>query len=506
MRRRSSLCAAALTLSLSLPTGAVLAQPASDSTYMFPGDQFGVFPKTVRESLTFLRERLVHGADARYEPVADYAPDSRLRRAARPVGILDIKTSGGVSTCTASLIADDLLLTNAHCVDGDVQALRFFPDYYEAAVRPRGFDVERRPVEVDAALDYALLRVAGSPGATFGALVLSTQRPGPGEDLAIFHHPLGEPKSVTRFGCRVKAQEPDGRVIHLCDTMPGSSGSPVLSGDMREVVALHFAGGGTSSRPVNLAISIDTLAQKSPIIARLAAKAPPAPRPAEDRTSAAPPAGVAPKDRGYRFVNRCDETVRFAARSKAADTGAWTTYAWFALKPNEGTRRIANTNQFVYYVAESVDRTMTWEASDDDADRNIKPIEGLYYTLKMVDLDKTGVDVDLTCTRRDPTPRLTIINRCDSELRVAARVMEADGQWRTTGWYELSTGERIVRPTANRVGYIFAEATDPKAATSRAWSGGEDSNRQTVQGREVDMKKVSWDREVWSVELTCKAN
>jgi uncharacterized membrane protein len=196
--------------------------------------------------------------------------------------------------------------------------------------------------------------------------------------------------------------------------------------------------------------------------------------------------------------------VRFAARSRAPDSGAWTTHAWFTLKPGEGTRRIANTNQYVYYVAESLDRTITWEAADDDPDRNIKPIEGLYYTLRVADLDKTGLDVDLTCRPPETTPRLTLINRCDKDVRVAARVMEPDGTWRTTGWYELNTGERMARPTTNRVGYFFAEAMDPKFARDVVWSGGEGANKQTVHGREVEMKKVAWDRDVWSVELTCK--
>lgn len=498
--RRTPLLAAAY-LSLTLP-GLALAAPGDAP--MFAADQFGVFPKTVRESLVAMRERLVHGADARYEPVSDYAPDSKLRRSARPVGILDIKISRGVSTCTASLVADDLLLTNAHCVDGGVQAIRFFPDYYDAAQKPRGFDVEPQPVEVDAALDYVILRVSGTPGKTFGTVTLSASTPGAGDDLAIVHHPLGEPKSVTRFGCRVKAPQADGRILHLCDTMPGSSGSPVMTGDMREVVALHYAGGGSPNQPVNLAISIATLASRSPTLARLVGRTPPPRLPVADRTSATPPSGTPSKDRGYRFVNRCAETVRFAARSKAPDTGQWTTHAWFSLEPGQGTRRIANTNQYVYYVAESLDGTMTWEASENDPDRNLKPIEGLYYTLRLADLDKTGLDVDLTCTQRDPTPRLTLINRCDKELRVAARVMDPDGTWRTTGWYELATGERMARPTTNKVGYFFAEAKDPKAAAEVVWAGGEGSNRQTVHGREVDMKRVSWDIAMWTVELSCK--
>jgi len=290
---------------------------------------------------------------------------------------LDIKTSRGVSTCTASLVANDLLLTNAHCVDGEVQAIRFFPDYYDAAQKPRGFEVERTPVEVDNTLDFALLRVSGSPGTTFGTVKLTASSPAAGDDLAIVHHPLGEPKSVTRFGCRVKASQPDGRILHLCDTMPGSSGSPVMTGDMREVVALHYAGSSSAGQPVNLAVSIAMLATRSPTLARLVGRTPPAPPPSSDRTSAAPPSGTASKDRGYRFVNRCAETVRFAARSRAPETGQWTTHAWFTLEPGQGTKRIPNTNQFVYYVAESLDGTMTWEASDDDPDRNIKPIEGL---------------------------------------------------------------------------------------------------------------------------------
>ena len=60
-----------------------------------------------------------------------YAPDSRLRQASRPVGLLDILNAVGSGTCTASLIAEDLLLTNAHCAEEGVRAYRFFPEYFD---------------------------------------------------------------------------------------------------------------------------------------------------------------------------------------------------------------------------------------------------------------------------------------------------------------------------------------------------------------------------------------
>ena len=506
----------------------------------FDERNFGRFPKTLNESLVSMNEQLI-GKDPRYEPLRVYAPDSRLRQASRPVGLLDILNARGSGTCTASLIAEDLLLTNAHCAEEGVRAYRFFAEYFdEGDTGLKGYEVEVKPVEVDRGLDYAILRVKGTPGRTYGVLTLSTVKPAPGDDLSIFHHPLGQPKSVTRFGCRARQVRDDGELLHLCDTMPGSSGSPVLTGDSRLMLALHHAGAKGGASPVNLAITVGALAQKSPIIARLAKAAPPVvttvrdvdlspapgasttaattaapttapsptPSPAAKGTasvaSAAKSAGSATAERAFTLRNQCDQPVRVAARYKDPASGKWTTLPWQTLEPGTATAPKANRNRFVYYVADSKDRASFWEASAEDTDQNVQSIDGLWYRMKMVDVSE-GSTVNLTCGARNRTERLVVVNRCNRKLDVALRVKGADGQWATHGFYELDVGERISRPTANGVGYVYAEGHDPalREKENLYWRGGDKSNEQVVGRRKVSMMHTSWNTDVHVAPLTC---
>lgn len=95
-----------------------------------------------------------------------------------------------------------------------------------------------------AALDYALVRVAGIPGQDPGPLGTPRQWLSPkmhtfqaGEPLIIIQHPNGRPR---RFAVdRVKAVRSNGqRISYLTDTYYGSSGSPCFTTTF-DLVALH---------------------------------------------------------------------------------------------------------------------------------------------------------------------------------------------------------------------------------------------------------------------------
>ena len=490
----SLLCAlATVALTLSLPRAGVADAPGGRAA--FTERNFGRFPKVLSQSLTTMNEQLT-GKDPRYEPLRFYAPDSRLRKASRPVGLLDILYAKASGTCTASLIAEDLLLTNAHCADDGIKAYKFFPDYFdEGDGKLTGYDVEVAPVEIDRSLDYAILRVKGSPGRTHGSLTLTTVNPIPGDDLSIFHHPLGQPKSVTRYGCRAKQVRSDGELLHLCDTMPGSSGSPVLTGDSRAMLALHHAGTQGSSSPVNLAITVATLARKSSIIARLAKAVPPValtPR-------VSPSAGM---DRRFTIRNKCDQPVRVAVRlHKGQASGTWTTLPWQQLAPGAATSPMTTSNRFVYYVAETLDSMNSWDASVTDAEQSIQRIDGLWYRMNMAELGKAK-ETGLTCDNRDKSSRLVIRNRCNRRFHVAVRVVGSDGKWATHGFYELDVGERISWPSARGEGYVYAEVA-PGAGEKLYVRGGPKAINQVVGNRTVSMSHSSWDTASHVTTLGC---
>ena len=319
---------------------------------------------------------------------------------------------------------------------------------------------------------------------------------------------------MTRFGCRARQVRDDGELLHLCDTMPGSSGSPVLTGDSRMMLALHHDGAKGGATPVNLAITVDQLAKKSAIIARLAKAAPPvvttardvdlSPAPAVAAKSA--PAAAPAAERAFTLRNQCSQPVRVAARYKDPASGKWTTLPWQTLAPGAASEPKANRNRFVYYVAESSDRATFWEAAHDDTDQNVQAIDGLWYRMKMVDIS-AGSTVNLTCGARSRTERLVIVNRCNRKLDVALRVKGADGQWATHGFYELDVGERISRPTTNGVGYVYAEGHDAalRDKENLYWRGGDKSNEQVVGRRKVSMMHTSWKTDVHVAPLTCTA-
>jgi|GEM_PF-3300273 len=471
----------------------------------FPAAQFGKFPKALNESLggNVVRERLISGRDARYEPLRLYAPDSRLRKAASPVGLLDIKYARKSGTCTASLIAEDLILTNAHCTKPTVKRLMFFPEYFDDdGSEPPGYTVVLPPLERDERLDYAILRLTKKAGKRYGVLRLSKEKLRSGDDLSILHHPLGQPKSVTRYGCRVKAMQRDGRLLHLCDTMPGSSGSPVMTGDSRYMVGLHFAGGGTRRNPVNIARSVAELAKHSPIIRKVLAG-----RPAAVPRRPPPPREEPPKPRKTqlqaKFRNTCTVPVDLAVRTRG-EGRKWRTHGFIKLAPGAISKPFPTNNRYVYWVAESTNGTKTWEANAEDRGRNLQQVGKRFYLMKLMDLDK-GPVMNLNCSKDDLRPRWEIRNRCNTAIDVAMRVQDANKQWRTHGWYELEVGETLSRSTTNRLGYYYAHAHDPKLRRERKlkWGGGEGSNPQTVRGRKVEMRRTTWKRDVGVTTLIC---
>ena len=235
-----------------------LVMPASAQTglLLFPANQYGraslTMPQTA-SGLSTIQLQNVLGRNANFERLDNYRPQDRFRRIALPVGRLDLLVSGpmgtGVGNCTASILSERYIVTNSHCFpagQGAVRQASLLMDFYseDAEAVARRFEVRSVPVERDAELDYAIAEVLGNPSATFGRVALEPRDPEPGESLLVVHHPMGMPKHMTRGGCRAHApvaiQGTDIR--HRCDTLPGSSGSPILSEASGRMIGLHYGG------------------------------------------------------------------------------------------------------------------------------------------------------------------------------------------------------------------------------------------------------------------------
>src|SRR5262249_7504644 len=123
-------------------------------------------------------------------------------------------------------------------------------------------------------LDYAIVRVKGTPGRDYGIVRLDLRDAKPSEALVIIHHPGGKPKKLTRRECYAAPSRPltGDELAHHCDTLPGSSGAPVFSEDDFALVGLHHAGyaGVPSDNTYNYAMRMVAIQQVSAQLQRFA--------------------------------------------------------------------------------------------------------------------------------------------------------------------------------------------------------------------------------------------
>lgn len=188
---------------------------------------------------------------------------------AQAVGRIELPS--GRALGTGFLVGPDLIMTNFHVfktkdvleravirfdyqvnADGVVtqgRVFNFMPDLYISSP--------------DTELDFALVRVKGEPlaerkmgpddegldylellrrGRHRGYLLVSPAMIVEQERVNIVQHPNGNPQKVVLTQNYVLSNMSADRVHYLADTMPGSSGSPVLNNHW-EVIALHHSGG-----------------------------------------------------------------------------------------------------------------------------------------------------------------------------------------------------------------------------------------------------------------------
>jgi V8-like Glu-specific endopeptidase len=307
VRRRRALASALLgaVLLFALDAGAAHAQ-----IRFLPASEYEPVnirtPQSIVSNVNALSQQNV------FERLANFRPDSRYRQAGRPVGRLkvhvrDAQGREGTALCTASIVSAEYLLTNHHCVPGDVGLtvlgakveLAYLDGKNTSGVRSYVVSIE--PVEASEALDYSILRVRGNPSADFGTVAFARQPAEVQEAVFIIGYPEGEPETLSRKDCYVRAVLTE-QFIHTCDTLGGSSGSPVFSDNTFRMIGLHFAGAEDGNYAKNLRQILKTSRVLAPIAARAgggadatgAAAAPAAPaRPTLTVALASRPAGAA---------------------------------------------------------------------------------------------------------------------------------------------------------------------------------------------------------------------
>ena len=173
----------------------------------------------------------------------------------------------GTVLCTGFRVGEhNRMLTNNHCLSQNREARATEVWFGYDCTACEGGELTN-PIKVDGRqvlatsreLDYTLFSVDDfSAIERFGFLELAEEPVRRGQAIYIPQHPSGRPteialtSSVDGGNCVVKDPEYDGYttgsdVSYYCDTEFGSSGSPVLSRDTHEVVALHHFGGCPNS-------------------------------------------------------------------------------------------------------------------------------------------------------------------------------------------------------------------------------------------------------------------
>ena len=216
----------------------------------------------------------------------DYVPDidvtlwrERLARLEFQVCRIEVAAHGNATLGTGFLVSPDACMTNYHVVEKVVHGrvtpnqvvLRF--DYRRTAdgsmvklgteygLQAHWLIDASPPSKADLAtggseptgdeLDFAILRVAGSPGlqpigsnqppnSQQRGWLCETADPVADSPLCLLQHPSGEPLKLS-FGSILTINSGRTRLRHSVNTQGGSSGSPCFNAAL-ELVALHHAG------------------------------------------------------------------------------------------------------------------------------------------------------------------------------------------------------------------------------------------------------------------------
>lgn len=176
--------------------------------------------------------------------------------------------SSSAKYCSGSMISADLFLTAGHCVDsasiGDYVAFN-----YEVAPGSTSLLVQSH-YRVSAivenglgGLDYAILRLDGSPGNTWGIAPVASADPATGATIAIIGHPNRQPKKI-EAGTVASFGTNSIRYGNI-DTLGGSSGSGVIDSSGR-IVGVHTNGGCTATGGSNYGTRISRIRAVSSVL------------------------------------------------------------------------------------------------------------------------------------------------------------------------------------------------------------------------------------------------
>lgn len=222
----------------------------------------------------------------------------------RPVGVLRWNSNlasiydnpgnvAGVRWCTGTLISNDLFITAGHCFDqtgGGWQRPRIngttniIPPSEIATNMSVEFGYQRAPdgtvrtptsvavVELVeyrlGGLDFAIARLTGTPGTTWGFTRIAQADAAVGDMLCIIGHPAGQPKRIEAGP--LTSFEAERIRYNDIDTLGGNSGSGILRASDGRIVGIHTNGGCNAQMTgSNFGMRISSLLNASPTLRNL---------------------------------------------------------------------------------------------------------------------------------------------------------------------------------------------------------------------------------------------
>jgi V8-like Glu-specific endopeptidase len=212
----------------------------------------------------------------------------------KPVGMLKWRSDlaarytnpgnvNGSPWCTGTLITPELMITAGHCFDVDggfsvwprvngtgqpitsqQGALEMLVDFnYQLASSgaprtPQSVAITQLVEYRLGGQDYAVIRLSGSPGATFGTTTISPFVLATGAPITIIQHPDGLPKKV--HAGPIAGMSTDGMLTYgTADTIGGSSGSGVQSNLTGYITAVHVEAGCTATGGANRGTPVSSI-------------------------------------------------------------------------------------------------------------------------------------------------------------------------------------------------------------------------------------------------------